>query len=130
MSSGSAGKDVQRKLKLRDVLYVPDLTTSLISCSQLCRAGYDIKFKEKRGRVMGKDYIGFECRVDDGVYVIDYTRSSDPLGNPYTTRASTLSLWHDRLGHAHLESIRELERVVLLCFAGAQLNTNPPPQVA
>ena len=42
LSSGGAGKDVQRKLKLRDVLYVADLTTNLISCSQLCRARYDI----------------------------------------------------------------------------------------
>ena len=77
LSSGSAGKDVQRKLKLRDVLYVPDLTTNLISCSQLCRAGYDIKFKGKRGRVMRKDYIEFECPVDDDVYVIDCTRSQE-----------------------------------------------------
>ena len=59
---------------------------------------------------MRKDYIEFECRVVDGVYVIDCARSSDPLETAYTTRASTLSLWHDRLGHAHLESIRELER--------------------
>ena len=110
LSSGSAGKDVQRKLKLRDVLCVPELTTNLISCSQLCRAGYDIEFKRKRERVMRKDYIEFKCRVDDGVYVIDCTRSSDPLGNAYNTRASTLSLRHDRLGHAHLESIRELAR--------------------
>ena len=110
LSDGQVEHIVKRWIEIKDVLYVPDLTTNLISCSQLCRTGYDIKFRGTRGRAMRDGLMEFQYRVEDGLYVINCANDTERPMKAYTTRGSTLALWHDRLGHAHLERIRELER--------------------
>ena len=110
LSDKCGADDIVRTIIIRNVLYVPDLAINLISCSQLCENAYDIKFKGHRGRAMLNGYIEFECRMEDGVYVINCAVGNAGSVSAFTVRDDPLALWHDRLGHANLKSIRELER--------------------
>lgn len=110
LSDKCGADDIVRTIIIRNVLYVPDLAINLISCSQLCENAYDIKFKGHRGRAMLNGYIEFECRMEDGVYVINCAVGNAGSVSAFTVGDDPLALWHDRLGHANLKSIRELER--------------------
>ena len=109
LTNGKHTIDVSRTIVIRNVMYVPDLSANLISCSQLCKDGYDIKFKGHRGRALLNGMIEFECIFKDGVYVINCSTHNYQELRAMHVSDATMSLWHDRLGHANMRSIRKLQ---------------------
>lgn len=101
---------------LKQVLFVPELQSNLLSCSTLCRDGYRINFRSDKCVGLLDGMIRFQGSGVNGVYRLH--------GRPvHTMRAaanvaqsdnngrngdSSMTLWHHRLGHVHIESIKRL----------------------
>lgn len=100
----------------QEVLLVPQLQYNLLSCSTLRRNEYRINFAADKCTGIVDGIIRFQGIRVDGVYqmhghpihslgaaanVAKYDRTDGKLD-------SRMTLWHHRLGHAHLESFKRL----------------------
>lgn len=111
-----------RYVVLDNVLYVPGLHSNLISCSQLCDSGYVLRFGRTTGNGMIDGIMQFQGRLFEGVYRI--IGNSVYHGINYSVFVtvsrvnkededdgldkSSVRLWHARLGHANMVSIKKL----------------------
>ncbi|CAJ2639186.1 unnamed protein product [Trifolium pratense] len=107
-------------LSLPDVYYIPNLTLSLASVSQLCDSGYSVMFSSTHchvqdphsGRLIGKG------RRHGGLYVLDELRipniaassstSTDLSSFQLNLSSSNFYLWHSRLGHVSASRLKYL----------------------
>jgi transposase InsO family protein len=109
-------------MSFSDVYYIPSLTLSLASVSQLCDSGYSVTFSSTSccvqdphsGRLIGTG------RRQGGLYVLDELRVSDTAASTSTFTTDLLSsfrlnsssssfyLWHSRLGHVSASRLRYL----------------------
>ena len=124
-----SGEQFKRSLVLQDVLYVPDLHSNLISCSRLCETGYLIHIGIYMCNGVYDGIIQFQRRKSEGVYhivtccvypwsVSANTATSNQRGDPddkssnandaFEDTKSFWKLWHERLGHAHFGSVKQL----------------------
>ena len=103
-------KSAANELMLRNVLYVPELKTNLISCSALCSDGHTVSFGRGGCSVMKDGSLVLQGIRDGGLYKTASTFTEMHSSDSYVNLASSVTeeLWHDRLGHAHIESIRRL----------------------
>jgi len=102
---------------LTNVLHVPEMRRNLISGSLLMKAGLKLTFVSDRlvmtrnGEFVGK---GFYC--NSGLIVLD-TISENMNKMASTSPAYTiepLGLWHARLGHVNVDSIKRLNHLNLI----------------
>jgi hypothetical protein len=111
MPLAGIGSVCTSNLSLSDVYYIPNLTLSLASVSQLCDSGYSVMFSSTHcqvqdphsGRLIGKG------RRHGGLYVLDELRVPDTAASTSTPidlssfhlnlSSSKFYLWHSRLGH-------------------------------
>ncbi|CAM8987614.1 unnamed protein product [Rhodiola kirilowii] len=98
---------------LEDTLLVEGLKVNLISISQLCDGGYHVKFTHKSCQVLDKDggILMKGSRAANNCYLI----GSDGTGSGTETeiacqssQADEMSLWHRRLGHLNLKTLKKL----------------------
>ena len=95
-------------ITLRDALYAPDMTLTVISISKIASAGYSVifegkfcKIKNKIGKIVGK----IEARPN-GLYRVDRPIASAAAAQE---QVDILTI-HRRLGHISADSIRDLIR--------------------
>lgn len=89
-------------LVLKNVLYVPDFTVNLCSVSTLAKDGFSVTFEDD------------QCTIsENGEEIIRGNRSAGlyTLRNDDETAlvTATASLWHRRLGHLNMASVKKLE---------------------
>ncbi|KAK2455371.1 hypothetical protein QL285_002829 [Trifolium repens] len=107
-------------LSLSDVYYIPNLTLSLASVSQLCDSGYSVMFSSTHchvqdphsGRLIG------EGRRHGGLYVLDELRVPDTAASTSTSTdlssfrlslsSSNFYLWHSHLGQVSASRLKYL----------------------
>lgn len=88
---------------LYDVLYVEGLTKNLVSISQLCDGGMDVKFGKNSCSIFkGPDKFLEAKRSTDNCYVFTPSISS------FKTSTRICETWHQKLGHTHFRSIQKL----------------------
>ena len=97
-----------KKLLLKDVLLVPDMDLNLVSCSALCRDGFEIHFG-RVGASARKDGDLLICsRAQYGLYPVETCSNEFAVVSAARTKSYNGDLWHARLGHAHRNTIRNL----------------------
>ena len=115
------------ELFLDDVLLVPELHTNLLSCPALCREDFQVLFGRGKCNAMKDGILRLQGTLRSGVFIAEchpvsrdewsMTPSEPNGGNcssaysaiPRHADEETEKLWHDRLAHANIPSIRELE---------------------
>src|SRR5919202_809639 len=100
-------------LTFRRVSYVNGLKHNLISVSQLCDAGYEVRFRTDRGTVHDLEgNIVLIARRDDSLYTFDMSHSTLPNDVCFISRsADELKwLWHKRLSHMNFKDINKLSK--------------------
>lgn len=99
---------IQRKLILRNVLCVPKLKSNVISCAALCEEGRDMKSISHATTFTAKKHNEsvFHGKKKLGVYRSKGKMSSNSVAHSKVSVPE--SLWHMRIGHAHIGSIRKL----------------------
>jgi hypothetical protein len=93
MSLAGIGSVSTPNMSFSDVYYIPDLTLSLASVSQLCDSGYSVMFSSTSccvhdphsGRLIGTG------RRQGGLYVLDELRVPDTAASTSTSTTDLLS---------------------------------------
>lgn len=99
-------EDKMKKVTVTDVMYVPDLDSSLLSISKLAKRGFDISF--------GETY----CKVTDNSNIIAIADLSCNLYKLRTVQVALMTsqqhskncqhTWHRMLGHRDVNAIKDL----------------------
>ncbi|CAM8929272.1 unnamed protein product [Rhodiola kirilowii] len=97
---------------LKDTLLVEGLKVNLISISQLCDGGYHVNFTHNSCQVLDKDggILMKGSRAANNCYLIgsDGTGSGTGTGTAcLSSQADEMSLWHRRLGHLNLKTLKK-----------------------
>lgn len=103
---GSGTLNVPGMPPLKKVLYVEGLTSNLISISQLCDEGLDVKFdskwcvitKDKAEYIMGK-------RSGNDCYLVTPTMTCNFV------KLTTAEIWHQKLRHTNYRNLQKLVKV-------------------
>lgn len=116
------------KLCLQEVLLVPELHTNLLSCPALYREDFQVYFGRGKCSATKDGILRLQGTLTSGVFVADcIPASTDQYSGtqlqlnvanhssafsaiPHSADKEAEKLWHDRLAHANIPSIRELER--------------------
>ncbi len=100
-----------RYICLNQVLHIPELNKNLVSVSRLIDRGVQVQFK-KDGVELEKDGIRLFGRRDNNMFVLKPKIAILDVENACLITEKSpmdlLELWHQRLGHFHLNGIRNL----------------------
>ncbi|CAF0767559.1 unnamed protein product [Brachionus calyciflorus] len=105
-----------KNIKIKDVLFVPDLSVNLISIEKLSQKGYHMIFDKESCMIVFNDVLmakGLRWEQNKNLYEIK-------LFFPVSLKSSDVKLWHFRLGHLSLENMKKL-RVKDLVFRNENL---------
>ncbi|CAM8951378.1 unnamed protein product [Rhodiola kirilowii] len=94
---------------LKDTLLVEGLKVNLISISQLCDGGYHVKFTHNSCQVLDKDggILMKGSRAANNCYLISSTGTGAGIAC-LSSQADEMTLWHRRLGHLNLKTLKKL----------------------
>ena len=128
---------------ISNVLYVASLSFNLLSVGQLCDLGFQCLFTEKEVVVSKVDdnqviFNGFRYNL----YLVDFTSEDANLKTCLFTKTTLGLLWHRRLAHVGISSLKKLmkndlvrglkdmkfekDKLCSACQAGKQVaNTHP-----
>jgi transposase InsO family protein len=102
---------INNTIRLSEVLYVPEITTNLMSVSELSKAGYGMVFKGEEGTILtptGK--ICAQGIIKEGLYTFEgsFQKNYAFITSHISTRTSDYCLWHSRYGHLHSQGLSRL----------------------
>lgn len=100
------------ELHLANCLYVPQLSSNLISISQLDKAGSDIMFTEGKAILRKNNkMILIGKMLDTNLYEVNAKAPALPKTDSANTASTSVlgNIWHQRLGHLGGNSIRNLK---------------------
>ena len=114
----------RKELKLKDVLYVPELRKNLVSVWLLNKLGFKLVFESdkfvlsKNSMYVGKGYAingMFKMNV-----IVSQVMNEASTSSAYMLESS--NFWHGRLGHVNFNSICRL--IKLKCLPNFNIDSN------
>ena len=101
-------------LVVHDVLYVPDLSTNLISIGKLNKKGFKIVFEDDKCRIHLSQETIIECKQsaeNDNLFELPMNEKEDDEKHALNTISKTNNwkLWHYRLGHLGEQNMKKLK---------------------
>ena len=102
-----------KTIALQNVLHVPDIRRNLISGALLNKAGIKLTFEsDKLVLTRNGDFVG-KGFCNGGLFVLDVVSDNKtPTASVYI--AESVSLWHSRLGHVNVASVKRLKQLSLI----------------
>ncbi|CAM8982046.1 unnamed protein product [Rhodiola kirilowii] len=100
---------------LKDTLLVKGLKVNLISISNLCDGGHHVKFTHDSCHVLDKDggTLMKGSRAANNCYLIG-SEGTVAASACLTSQADEMALWHRRLGHQNLKTLKKLSSAGLI----------------
>lgn len=96
------------EVTLKDVMCVPNLTTNLISISQLIKNGNNVEFKEKCCYVYNREgNLVAVANQEDGVYKLLMEHKQCLFTS--STPSVNSEVWHRRLGHLNINDQNKMK---------------------
>lgn len=100
------------RIQVRNVLYIPDLTTNLLSVSQLTKSGCKVDFSSTGCKIYNvKKILVATATLIDNMYKLNTVKA----GSACT--ATDLNTWHKRMGHLNMDDVKRLP----LCAEGVNI---------
>ena len=101
---------------ISNVLYVASLSFNLLSIGQLCDLGFQCLFTKKEVVVSMKDddQVIFKGFRYNNLYLVDFTSKDANLKTCLFTKTSLGWLWHRRLTHVGMSSLKKLMKKELV----------------
>ena len=109
-------------IELENVLYVPELTESLISVKTVTSKGYDVIFKENRCVITkGEAFVAFAVSEPDRLYELQTSDCENELYFSFNSEKSNddfnfecknkncIVKWHKRLGHRNFDTLKQMQ---------------------
>ncbi|GKA62780.1 retrovirus-related pol polyprotein from transposon TNT 1-94 [Tanacetum coccineum] len=108
-----------KTLALNNVLYVPSLRRNMVSGSLLVRAGLKVTLEgDKVIITRNNDFVG-KGYVTGGLFVLN-TESSTNESSASAYIVESANMWHGRLGHLNIASIKKLKTMNLINVVDAK----------
>ena len=117
----SKGKVVQGLVKvaisndhlISNVLFIASLSFNLLSVGQLCDLGFQCLFTKKEVVVSKKDddQVIFKGFRYNNLYLVDFTSEDTNLKTCLFTKTTFGWLWHRRLAHVGMSSLKKLMKM-------------------
>lgn len=97
-------------ITVKNVLCAPELTTNLLSVSQMIKSGNTVCFEEKSCKVYdGNNTLVAEAELINGVYRLKLEKSHI---NTFVATAVSSELWHCRFGHINYHDLKLMTNLV------------------
>ncbi|KAG7307913.1 hypothetical protein JYU34_006528 [Plutella xylostella] len=94
-------------ITVKNVLCIPNLTTNLLSVSELIRNGNKVTFSEDICRIYNRNNVLVgKAQLINGVYKLNIKQESLFVG---TAMQETSMLWHRRLGHINSKDLNSMK---------------------
>lgn len=102
-----------RKITMRDVLYVPSLNMNFVSISKAAKYGHHTKF-ENNGAVIcnNSGEIVLRAKQENNLYVYENKFEHNELH--ISQDSSWVSIWHNRFGHLNFKNLKDLSEKKLV----------------
>lgn len=106
-------------VQVKNVLYVPELSTNLLSVSKIIKSGYKVEFNENGCLISHKTrkMIAKATIVND-TYKLNLSYENDMCAMK-TTTVDNIYLWHQRMGHLNFNDLYKLPT----CSTGIKLSS-------
>lgn len=119
MNLNVIGKDAKvHTVQVKNVLYVPELATNLLSVSQMIKNGCSVKFNDHGCKIFNKDNI----EVAAANLISNMYRLNTDTIPAYTckTNETEFLLWHQRMAHLNFNDLKKLTE----CTEGVEFTKN------
>ncbi len=94
------------------VLYFPKMNNSFISVSKLIFEGFKVEFDKDGCKVNdAQGVLMVEARRDKNLYLLNVNVHKD-MAHIVNSLEEGATLWHERLGHLNMASLKELDTMV------------------
>jgi hypothetical protein len=90
---------------LKEVKYVPSFNTNLISISKLTNNGASVEFSKNDAKLVRGGQVLLTAKRNGDLYNINHTCNDEKANSATST---SLSLFHQRIGHLSMSSIKQL----------------------
>lgn len=98
------------ELDLRDVLFVPDMKTNLLSVQKITAKGFCVKFIKRNCYLSGHFGSYLIANHNDGVYSLVKHKCHIAASQ---MKAECIHEWHKRLAHRNLNDVRKIKHIGL-----------------
>lgn len=110
------------KIKLSEVMYVPDFRNNLLSVSRMTACGYKVTFYNNRALVKRSDgSVALVAKREGQLYTIE-ENNQDEAATVADSNNDKLRRWHERYGHLNLNDLKRLKTQDMVI--GIQINTS------
>jgi hypothetical protein len=97
---------------ITQVLHVPNMKNNLISVSKLISEGFKVEFDKDGCKVNDvRGVVVAQARRDKNFYLLNLNVRKDTTHIAHSLEESRM-LWHERLGHLNMASLKELDAMV------------------
>jgi len=104
--------------RFRNVWFVPKLERNLLSVPRITEQGYHVVFLDQSCQVKaGNGQVILRGVKQSGIYLLQDHQNVAMVGQ---AQADSIQLWHQRLGHLNMESVRKLARRGLIEAGGSK----------
>lgn len=94
------------RVKLRDVLHVPDLKCNFVSVSKACEKGFSVTFKNNQAVIRDREgELLIKGNRKGGLFVFKCEANTCFNMNNEETE---VKIWHNRFGHLNFDSLTEM----------------------
>lgn len=105
-----------KKCTIENVLYVPELKKNLFSESVITKKGFKIVKENKTAEIFDENnyLVALAILKSNNLYEMKMTTVIHHDANQANNSKNILKLWHERLGHINLNSMKELNKKNLI----------------
>lgn len=90
---------------VRDVMYVKDLRTNLLSISKLADKGYKVKFNKDHALILKENKVMCKAERRGNLY---FLKQTSDVANSAVVKPNDMDTWHQRLGHLNESDLKLL----------------------
>lgn len=94
---------------IKNVYYVPNLCTSLLSVNQLNKQGYSVIFENNGCLITNKNEVVARAELIDNMYKLSTVENEKVFLTAEEKRLENAQIWHRRLGHIGFGSMKFLK---------------------
>lgn len=108
MSVQGVGKLSFKTCDLKNVMYIPDLTTNLLSVGAITDNDGEVTFTKDKVTIKHSDQVILRGKkLQNGLFGIDLESAMKKEAS-LTVNGAEKATWHRKLGHIHKEELKQL----------------------
>lgn len=110
-----------RKIQIKNILYVPGLAANLLSVSTIVKCGYKVTFNEKTCDICDTNgRLVCTATLHNKLYILDTKNNYETAHLSNADKSDDAYLWHLRMGHLNMSDVKKLPS----CAEGVTLTQN------